>query len=157
MFDNNAYAYNSLVAYEKEQNGLGFLFELIKASHQELRVDTTQSNITEMYTLPKYLETKSVWTYVQKLEVYVQEVTKNMSQVDVLRLIYDQLKVDMHFRMATNRIEEIISKHKHGAGSVPPEYRLKNVLQTIMGMYPLKDNISHFLNDQAQPCMWWTP
>ena len=36
MFDNNAYAYNSLVAYEKEQNGLGFLFELIKASHQEL-------------------------------------------------------------------------------------------------------------------------
>ena len=36
MFDNNAYAYNSLVAYEKEQNGLGFLCKLIKASHQEL-------------------------------------------------------------------------------------------------------------------------
>ena len=41
--------------------------------------------------------------------------------------------------MATHRIEEIISKHKHGAGSVPPEYRLNNVLQTIMGIYPLKE------------------
>ena len=139
MFDNNAYAYNSLVAYGKEQNGLGFLFELIKASHQELRVDATQSNITELYTLPKYLESESVWTYVQKLEVYVQEVMQNMSQVDVLRLIYDQLKLDMRFKTANGRIEEIISKYKHGAGSVPPEYRLNNILQTIMGMYPLKE------------------
>ena len=91
MFDANAYARNSLVNYEREQDGLSFLHSLIKDHHTDLRSTVHRANITDAYTLPKFDDDLSLWKYIHMMQIYFKEVNKHATQVDILRLIHAQL------------------------------------------------------------------
>ena len=135
MFDANAYARNSLVNYERDQDGLSFLHSLIKDHHTDLRSTVHRANITDAYTLPKFDDDISMWKYIQHMQIYFTEVNKQATQVDILRLIYDQLFWDPRFTKAAEHLQRRISENKTGNGSVPEEYRLKDIARTIMDLY----------------------
>ena len=139
MFDSNSYARNSLINYETEQNGLGFLEDLIRDSHPELRTDVHRSSITDAFTLPTFTEDISVWQYINQMQIHFKEVNKTTPQINILRLIHDQLKLDSRFKTASEHLQDKISKYKSGNGFVPPEYRLNKIARTIMDQYSLRE------------------
>ena len=139
MFDSNSYARESLINYETEQNGLGFLEDLIRDSHPELRTDVHTSSITDAFTLPTFAAEISIWQYINRMQIHFKEVNKTTPQLDILRLIHDQLKLDERFKTASEHLQKQISEYKSGNGFVPPEYRLNKIARTIMDQYNLKD------------------
>ena len=139
MFDANAYARNSLVNYERNQDGLSFLHSLIKDHHTDLRSTAHRANITDAYTLPKFDDEVSIWKYINLMQIYFTEVNKQSTQVDILRLIHAQLCRDPRFTKAAESLQTRISEYKTGNGSVPEEYRLKDIARTIMDMYDPSD------------------
>ena len=139
MFDNHEYAKNSLTTYESDQNGIGFLRSLIRDRHPALRKDAIQTNITDHYSLPTFPETETFWGYILKLETYVTDVKRDMDQIDILRLIHDQLIKDPRFSRAATHLQEKIDKFREGNGSLPDRYTLKNVAITIMDLYDPQD------------------
>ena len=135
MFDANAYARNSLVNYERDQDGLSFLYSLIKDHHTDLCSTVHRANITDAYTLPNFDDDMSLWRYIHMMQIYFKEVNKQATQVDILRLIHAQLCKDPRFTKAAEHLQGVISEHKTGNGSVPEEYRLKDIACTIMDQY----------------------
>ena len=136
MFDGNAYAHNSLSVYAIDQDGLTFLEDLI--SHSQLRTEVHRASITDAFKLPEFTDNISIWKYINMTQIYFKEVNRHTSQVDILRLIHDQLQPDKRFKAAVEHLQERISKHKSGNGMVLAEYRLKSITQTIMTLYPPK-------------------
>ena len=139
MFDANSYAKNSLINYETEQNGLSFLEDLIRDSHPELRTEVHRSSITDAFTLPTFAADISLWQYINQMQIHFKEVNKSTPQIDILRLIHDQLKIDPRFKTASEHLQDNISKYKSGNGFVPPEYRLNKIARTIMDQYSLSE------------------
>ena len=138
MFDGNDYAHNSLSVYAIDQDGLTFLEDLIRDSHPQLRTEVHRASITNAFKLPEFTDDISVWKYITLMQIYCKEVNRHISQVDILRLIHDQLLPDERFKRAVEHLQERISEHKSGNGMVPAEYRLKSIAQTIMTLYPPK-------------------
>ena len=138
MFDANQYAKHSLLTYKTDQDGLGFLCNLICDIHPELRATVHRSNITDAFQLPLFDDYISIWEYLNKMQIYFREVNTKVPQVDILRLIHDQLRVDPRFTTAAEHIESKIEDHKTGNGFVPPEFHVNNIARTIMDMYDMK-------------------
>ena len=140
MFDNNNYARFSLVNYEEHQDGLSFLLNLIRECHPKLRSDVNRSSITKTLELPKFEDTITIWEYIAKCQIYIKDVQpSNCTQVDVLRIVQEQISKDPRFKTAAEHLQAKISILKNGDGSVPNEYTLKNLTQTIMECYELND------------------
>ena len=116
MFNSNSYARNSLINYETEQNGLGFLEDLIRDSHPKLRTDVHRSSITDAFTLPTFTEDISIWQYINQMQIHFKKLNKTTPQIDILRLIHDQLKIDLRFKTASEHLQDKISKYKSGNG-----------------------------------------
>ena len=135
MFDANMYARNSLVNYERDQDGLSFLHSLIKDHHTDLCSTIHRANITDAYTLPKFNDDMSIWKYSNMMQIYFKEVNTQATQVDSLCLIHDQLRWDLQFTKATEHLQVRISENKTGNGSVPEEYSLKAIAKIIMDLY----------------------
>ena len=72
------------------------------------------------------------------MQIYFCEVNTKIPQVDILRLIHDQLRMDPRFTTAAEHIESEIEDHKTGNGFVPPEFHVNNIAQIIMDMYYVK-------------------
>ena len=140
MFDANQYTKHSLLTYETEQDGLGFLRNLIHNSHPELRATVHRSNITDAFQLPIFDDYISIWEYLNKMQIYFREVNTKVPQVDILRLIHDQLRMEPWFTTATEHIESKIKDHKTGNGFVPPEFHVNNIAWTDMDMYDMKQH-----------------
>ena len=140
MFDNNNYARFSLVNYEEHQDGLTFLLNLIRERHPKLRSDVNRSSISKALELPRFEDTITIWEYIAKCQIYIKDVQpSNCTQVDVLRIVQEQISKDPRFKIASDHLQAQISTLKNGNGSVPPEYNLKNLTQTIMECYELND------------------
>lgn len=140
MFDNNNYARFSLVNYEEHQDGLSFFMNLICDSHPKLQSNVNRSSITKALKLLTFLDTITIWEYSTKCQIYIKDIQlSNCTQVDVLRIVQEQISKDPHFKIASDRLQEKISTLKNGDVSVPTEYTLKNLLQTIMECYDIRD------------------
>ena len=135
MFDGNEYASQSLTTYEADQDGVAFLYDLIRDYQPNLRASVHRSNITDAFKLPEFHDTISVWEYINKMKIYFKEVNATAKQVDILRLIYDQLIRDPRFATAATKIQDKISEYKACNGFVPEEYTLSRIARTIMDMY----------------------
>ena len=147
MFDTNAYARYSLAHYERDQDGLGFLLNLIRDSHPQLCSDVTRTSITQSFQLPTFTDTISIWDYISKCQVYFQEVKPgNWTQIYVLQLVHDQVGADLRLKTAADHLQDKIGVFKHGDGSVPDEYTLKYLARTIMDCYGPNE-----LNRLSQP------
>ena len=72
------------------------------------------------------------------MQIYFREVNTNVPQVDILRLIYDQVRVDPRFTTAAEQIQSKIEDNKTGNGFVPPEFHVNNIASTIMDMYDMR-------------------
>ena len=140
MFDNNNYARFSLVNYEEHQDGLSFLLNLIRECHPKLRSDVNRSSISKALELPTFEDTITIWEFIAKCQIYIKDVQpSNCTQVDVLRIVQEQISKDPRFKIASDHLQSKISTLKNGDGSVPHEYNLKNLTQTIMECYELND------------------
>ena len=140
MFDNNNYARFSLVNYEEHQDGLTFLLNLIRERHPKLWSDVNHSSISKALELPRFEDTITIWEYIAKCQIYIKDVQpSNCTQVDVLRIVQEQISKDPRFKIASDHLQAQISTLKNGDGSVPHEYNLKNLTQTIMECYELND------------------
>ena len=74
IFDCNQYAIQSLINYEAEQDGVGFLHDLIRDYQPNLWASVHRSNITNAFKLPEFDNTISVWEYINKMKIYFKEV-----------------------------------------------------------------------------------
>ena len=80
-----------------------------------------------------------MWQYINRMQIHFKEVNKTTPQINILRLIHDQLRQDTRFKTATDHLQERISKYKSGNGFVPPEYRLNKIARTIMDQYDARE------------------
>ena len=135
MFKSNQYTSQSLINYEAEQDGVGFLHNLIRDYQPNLRVSVHHSNITDAFKLPEVDDSISVWEYVDKMKIYFKEVNCMAKHIDILQLIYDQLVRDPRFTTAASNVQDKISEYKSGNGFVPEEFTLSRIARTIMDMY----------------------
>ena len=69
------------------------------------------------------------------MKIYFKEVNSTTKQVDILRLIHDQLEKDPRFTTAVTRITEKISEYKAGNGFLPHEYTLSGIACIIIYLY----------------------
>ena len=127
MFDAILYAKHSLINYETEQNEVGFLMDLIRDSHPELRSEVHLASITDAFTLPTFDNDISVWKYINCMQIHFKEVNKTTPQIDSLSLIHGQLRQDEHFKTATDHLQKCIRKYKSRNGFMPLEYRLNKI------------------------------
>ena len=127
MFDGNQYASQSLTTYETDQDGVAFLYDLIRDYQPNLRASVHRSNITDAFKLPEFHDTISVWEYINKMKIYFKEVNSTAKQVDILCLIYDQLIRDPRFATAATKIQDKISKYKACNGFVPEDCTLSRI------------------------------
>ena len=112
---------------------------LIRERHPAMRMNAIQTNITDHYQLPTFLDTKTFWNYIRCMETYVTDVKSNMDQIDILRLVQDQLRGDPHFDRAASHLQNKIDKHREGNRSFLERYMLCNLVITVMDLYNSKE------------------
>jgi hypothetical protein len=136
MFEKNAYAISLLDTYAHDQDGLGFLEVLIREHHKNLRMGVAKSNITEACQLPLFLDHKDIVSYIESLKIYVQEIAMHLSQLDILRLVTQQLQTDPRFKtVAAHFSEKVATFIQQNTKFLDVQYSLANVARTVMHFY----------------------
>ena len=136
MFDDNLYALSLLTTFAHEQDGLGFLHNLIREHHKNLRKGVTKSNITQACQLPQLSKHENVVTYIEELKIYVQDVAQHLTQLEILQLVTDQLETDSRFTSVANHFKEKTSIFmQNDTRFLDSQYSLINIARTIMSFY----------------------
>ena len=94
MLEENLYALSLLDTFVHGQVGLGFLYNLIREHHKNVRKGVAKSSITAACQLPNFLQHVNDVSYVEALKNYVQDVAMHLSQLEILQLVTDQLETD---------------------------------------------------------------
>ena len=136
MFDDNLYALSLLDTFAHEQDGIGFLHNLIREHHKNLRKGVTKSNITQACQLPQLSNHKNVVSYIEALKIYVQDVAMTLTQLEILQLVTDQLETDTRFASVANHFKEKTAIFMQNETKfLDTQYSLINIARTIMSFY----------------------